>query len=76
MSVLILSESMTTKLASAESPIELCAANGLVLGYFTPAKSKSLNLDPGISDAEMLSRVSAGGDRPLADIIRELEAAA
>ena len=74
MSLMIAPESITTKLSAADSPIEMCATDGRVLGYFTPAKSKLLAFDPGISDEEMASRVAAGGGRSLSEILRDLEA--
>lgn len=73
MSIIIVHDPLTSKLAAADAPVELCAADGRVLGYFTPAKEKRLNLDPGISDEEISRRLAEGGGRPLADILRDLE---
>jgi hypothetical protein len=76
MSVMIVSEAMKAQLTAAESSIKVCSSDGNVLSYFTPAKAKRLNLDPGITDDEMLARVAAGGGRSLTEILAELEAAA
>ncbi len=73
MSIIIVHDPLTAKLAAADAPVELCAPDGRLLGYFTPAKEKMLNLDPGISDEEAERRLAAGGGRPLADILRDLE---
>lgn len=73
MSIIIVHDPLTSKLAAAESPLELCAPDGRVLGYFTPAKEKKLNLEPPGTREELDARFAAGGGRPLADILRDLE---
>jgi hypothetical protein len=73
MSIIIVTDPLTSKLAAAESPLQICAPDGRVLGYFTPAKAKTVNLDPGVSEEELDRREAAGGGRPLADILRDLE---
>lgn len=74
MSILIVDDPLTTKLAAADAPLEICASDGRVLGYFTPAKeAKPLKLDPGISEEEMDRRLAAGGGRTWAEIRRDLE---
>jgi hypothetical protein len=73
--MIIINGTLTTKLSQAVAPLELCAPDGQVLGYFTPAKAgKKHDLDPGISQAEMERRVAAGGGRSLAEILRDLAA--
>ncbi|MEO2091423.1 MAG: hypothetical protein ABGY75_18350 [Gemmataceae bacterium] len=74
MSLVIIPDALKAKLASADSPVELCTADGTRLGFFTPAVPKKYNLDPGISDEEADRRLAAGGGRPLKDILRDLEA--
>lgn len=74
MSIIIVHDPLTAKLAAADAPLEVLAPDGRVLGYFTPTKPKRYNLDPGISEEEMDRRFAAGGGRPLADILRDLEA--
>ncbi len=77
MSLLIVHEPLTAKLAAADKPVELCSADGQVLGYFTPAKAKRHNLQPPIlPPGELDRRFAEGGGRPLADILRDLEARA
>jgi hypothetical protein len=73
MSIIIVHDPLKKTLAAAQAPLEFCTADGQVLGYFTPAKERKLNLDPGINDAEVERRFAAGGGRPLADILRDLE---
>lgn len=74
MSVFIFPESMRLKLATATGRSELYGPDGRLVGYFTPAdEMKTINLDPGISEEELDARFAAGGGRPLADILRDLE---
>jgi hypothetical protein len=73
MSIIIVHDPLKKALAAADAPLEVCSADGRLLGYFTPAKERKLNLDPGISDAEIERRLAAGGGRPLADSLRDLE---
>lgn len=75
MSLMIVPEAMKAKLAKADAPIEMCSSDGRVLGYFTPAKAgRKLNLDPGISDEELMRRVAEEDEFTLVEIFRELEA--
>lgn len=71
MSVLIIPEPLNSKLAAYNAPVELCANDGRVLGYFTPAKARTINLDPGISEDELSRREQEGGGRVLADVFKE-----
>lgn len=75
MSLLIVPDPFKAKLAAADKPIELCAEDGQVLGYFTPAKAKRYsNLNPPpLPPGEIERRLAEGGGRPLADILRDLE---
>lgn len=73
MSIMIVPDPLTAKLAAADQPLELCAADGRLLGYFTPTKSKKYNLEPPpLPEGELDRRFAAGGGRPLADILRSL----
>ena len=76
MSFVIVPDPVTAKLTAAVGPTPLVAADGRVLGYFTPSEDKDERyiLDPGISDEELERRFAEGGGRPLADILRDLEA--
>jgi hypothetical protein len=73
MSIIIVHDPLKKTLADADAALEVCSADGRLLGYFTPAKERKLNLDPGISNEEAERRFAAGGGRPLADILRDLE---
>jgi hypothetical protein len=73
MSIVIVHDPLRKTLAAADSPLEMCSSDGHLLGYFTPAKERKLNLDPGITDEEAERRFAAGGGRPLAEILRDLE---
>ena len=73
MPLVILPDSMKAKFLAADGPVECCTADGTVVGYFTPTGAKKYDLDPGISEEEMERREAAGGGRPLADILRDLE---
>jgi hypothetical protein len=74
MSHVILPDSWKAKFLAADAPIEVFTADGIRVGYFTPAPQKKYNLDPGITDEEFERRLAAGGGRPLKDILRDLEA--
>lgn len=73
MSVLIVDEPMSVTLDRADGPVQVCTRDGRVLGYFSPAKPKTLRLDPPIGEDEIRRIEAEGGGRPLADILRDLE---
>jgi hypothetical protein len=73
MSIIIVHDPLTAKLAAADAPLEVCAPDGRLLGYFTPAKERQYNLEPPGTPEELDARFAAGGGRPLADILRDLE---
>ncbi len=66
---------LRSRLHDFRLPLELCDESGKVLGYVTPAVDPSLyeGVDSLISEEELDRRSQAGGGRPLADILRELE---
>jgi hypothetical protein len=49
---------------------EVYTRDGRVLGYFSPAKPKTLQLTPPVSDEELARRESEPG-HSLADILRD-----
>lgn len=59
------------KTLSMGARIEVRAADGRVVGYVVPA---SAEFEPPISEEELDRREAEGGGRPLADILRDLEA--
>ncbi len=66
---------LRSRLHDFRLPLELCDESGKVLGYVTPAVDPSLyeGVDSLISEEELDRRSQAGGGRPLADILRDLE---
>jgi hypothetical protein len=73
MPMLIVPDPFTSKLAAADGPVELVAADGRRLGYFSPGPPKQYRLDPPGTPEEWEREFQAGGGRPLADILRDLE---
>ncbi len=78
MNKIIVDEELRKKLHNLTESLELCDEQGRVLGYVTPAVDYSLYEDaiPHISEEELQRRESEEGGRPLADILRNLEAQA
>ncbi len=76
MPFVIVPESLKAKFEAADAPLQVCTPDGRVIGYFTPSKPAKLNLDPGISEEELLRRFREGGGRTLNEIVRDLEKAA
>jgi hypothetical protein len=58
--LIIADEQLRAKLDKAGEPIMICAADGTVLGYFTPTTPTpaKLKLEPQISDEEMARRMA------------------
>jgi hypothetical protein len=54
--VIIADEQMKAKLTRSDEPVMICTADGRVLGYFTPTPPQTLNLQPQISEEELLRR--------------------
>jgi hypothetical protein len=54
--LVIADEQMRAKLCKTHEPLLVCAADGTVLGYFTPTPSQQLDLQPKISEEELLRR--------------------
>jgi hypothetical protein len=63
------------KLINAHQKLELCDDAGAVLGLFIPVENCSSHSgrEPRISAEELDRRERAGGGRPLADILADLE---
>lgn len=73
MSFLFVEADLAAKLGQADDSLQLCTRDGRVLGYFSPAKAKTLRLEPPISQVELNRIAAEEGGRPLADILRDLE---
>lgn len=73
MSFLFVQDPLNTRLAMADTPLEIYAPDGRLLGYFTPAKQRQLRLEPPASEEELTRREAVGNGRALADILRDLE---
>ncbi len=74
MQFVVVKDKLKETLAAADAPLEVCGPDGRVLGYYTPAKAHPRPpLEMSITPEELARRISAGGGRPLADILRDLE---
>lgn len=58
--LIIADEQMRAKLGNASEPVMICAADGTVLGYFTPTSptQQKLKLEPQISEEEIARRLA------------------
>lgn len=74
MSLVFVDGELKETLGAADRPVQVCTPQGKVLGYFTPTKSVPIDLDPGIGGEEIRRRMADHTGRPLADILRDLEA--
>jgi hypothetical protein len=54
--LLIADETLQKKLGTGSELVMICAPDGTVLGYFTPAAPQKLNLQPQISEEELRRR--------------------
>lgn len=55
----IADEAMQKKLGNPDEPVMICAPDGTVLGYFTPAAPQKLSLEPQITVEELERRRAA-----------------
>lgn len=64
-----------TRLLDARQTLELCDDSGRIVGRFIPTvdRSECIDLEPQVSEEELDRRERAGGGRPLADILADLE---
>ena len=71
---IVIDQATQARLGNLEQPAEICDAAGHVLGYVTPAESRSVyaELESPNSEEELLRREQQGGGRPLSDILADL----
>lgn len=64
-----------TQLAGQGELVEIRDESGQILGHFVPALDEDVRryAEPNISEEELRRREAAGGGRPLADILADLE---
>jgi len=75
MTTITIPEAILSQIKPGEQAVEVCDATGRTIGYFAPLATPGdyRNTRPAVSDDELDSRSRAGGGRPLADILRDLE---
>ena len=75
MTQIILDAATGTRFRTADGPVQVCDADGQLLGYFTPAENASVyeGVEPPTSIEELLRRANAGGGRTWRDIKADLE---
>lgn len=73
MTRVVINAQTLAQLHHLNQPLQFVDESGRPLGLFTPNVDPSL-LKPQLDDAEIKRRLSQGGGRPLADILRDLEA--
>jgi hypothetical protein len=66
------------RFVEANEPLKIIGYDGVVLGYFTPAKAEKVEIvldppGPPISDEELDREMAAGGGRTLDEILADLE---
>ena len=68
-------QALRSKLGSVESPLELCDESGRVIGHFIPAEDRSIyeGVESPHSNEELDCRLREDSERPLDDILRDLE---
>jgi hypothetical protein len=71
MSRIVVDATLHEKLARILHPVELCDADGHVLGRYIPDLSL-YDLEPGVSEEELRRREQAGGGRTLKGILSDL----
>jgi hypothetical protein len=73
MSILVVDETLTTRLEKADGPVEICARDGRRLGFFTPGPPRQYNLEPQISEDELRRREQdTGAGHTTAEVLARL----
>lgn len=75
MTSITLPDAILSQIKPGERAVEVCDTSGRRLGYFSPLATADdyHNARPAVSEGELDQRSLAGGGRPLADILRDLE---
>lgn len=73
MTRIVIDRRTRAQLNDLQEPLQFIDESGQPLGLFTPTASATV-LKPQISEDEIQKRLAQGGGRPLADILRDLEA--
>ena len=73
MTTVVLDKRARAQFHDLKEPLQFVDESGHVLGLFTPSGDPKV-LKPQISEDEIKKRLAQGGGRPLADILRDLEA--
>lgn len=75
MNRVIVDPATLVQLRNVRQTSELWDDSGKLLGHFVPAMNHSerVDLEPQVSEEELDRRERAGGGRPLADILADLE---
>lgn len=75
MKSIVVDEAISTQLRQTNHTIDVRDDKGVLLGRFVPAldAETKARAQPGISEEELDRRQRAGGGRPLADILADLE---
>ena len=71
MTRIVVDPATQSQLANARKTLEICDNRGHVLGHFIPILDS--RMEPQVSEEELDRRERAGGGRPLADILADLE---
>jgi hypothetical protein len=71
---IVVDEKTSEQLRRSNDTVFVCDASGRILGQFVPEEIDPELLEPQISEEELDRREREGGGRPLADILKDLEA--
>lgn len=73
MSVVMLDQASSSKLAGHHTPVMVCDDTGRVLGHFVPATAPNQSIrEPELSEEELVKRESRTTGRTLSEIIADL----
>jgi hypothetical protein len=70
---IVVDASLSKILPNIPDAVELCDADGNVIGVYTPDPSHFENLEPEMSEEELCRREAEPGGRSLAAIMADLE---